>query len=114
MNPRLGHEWLRYLVSVGARRDADGWRWKIDPELRFGGAGPWRPAWTLRWLPEFPRPLLAILGMVDEDMGMGATPESLASHLPPGARVETLPDAGHFLHIERPREVADLVLGFLR
>ena len=42
MNPRLSHEWLRYLVTVGAREDIDGWRWKIDPKLRFGGFGPWR------------------------------------------------------------------------
>src|SRR5262249_44750066 len=37
MNPRLSPEWLRYLVSVGARKDADGWRWRIDPTMRFGG-----------------------------------------------------------------------------
>jgi hypothetical protein len=30
MNPRLDPQWLRYLVSVGAERDADGWRWKIN------------------------------------------------------------------------------------
>ncbi len=47
MNPRLDHDWLRYLVTVGARRDADGWRWKIDPTIRMGGFGPWRPEWTI-------------------------------------------------------------------
>ena len=47
MNPRLSREWLRYLVTVGARSDADGWRWKIDPSLRLGGFGPWRPDWSL-------------------------------------------------------------------
>ena len=113
MNPRLPHAWLRYLVSAGARHDADGWRWRIDPALRFGGVGPYRPAWTLRWMPEFPRPLLGILGLVIEGMSMGATPESLGPHLPDGARLETFEDAGHFIHIERPRCVADLVLGFL-
>ena len=40
MNPRLDHEWLEYLVTVGARHDSDGWRWKIDPTLRLGGFGP--------------------------------------------------------------------------
>ena len=113
MNPRLSHEWLRYLVSVGAHQDAEGWRWRTDPALRFGGVGPFRPSWTLRWLPEFPRPLLGILGSAIEAMSMGATPENLAPHLPAGARIETLEDAGHFAHIERPRCVADLVLEFL-
>ena len=51
MNPRLSLEWLRYLASVGARQDDDGWRWKIDPSMRFGGFGPWRPEWTMLRLP---------------------------------------------------------------
>jgi hypothetical protein len=41
MNPRLSIEWLEYLVTVGARHDEDGWRWKLDPTMRFGGFGPW-------------------------------------------------------------------------
>lgn len=112
MNPRLTHEWLRYLVSVGARRDPDGWRWKIDPTLRMGGVGPWKPSWSRRLLPEFPVPLFGILGRVQEAMSMGATEENLTAHLPPDARVLTL-DAGHFIHIERPREIADLTLEWL-
>ena len=28
MNPRLPHAWLRYIATIGARRDRDGWRWK--------------------------------------------------------------------------------------
>lgn len=114
MNPRLSHEWLRYLVTVGARRDADGWRWKIDPTLRFGGFGPWRPEWMLDWLPGLPVPLLGILGLISEQMGWGTTPESLAGHLPRRARLEHFADSGHFVHIEKPREVAELVLDFLR
>src|SRR5689334_15658463 len=58
MNPRLSHEWLRYIASHGARRDEDGWRWKIDPTLRMGGFGPWRSQWTLASLPGFPVPML--------------------------------------------------------
>ena len=27
-----------------------------------------------------------------------------------GARVETVPDAGHFLHVDRPKEVAELII----
>ena len=112
MNPRLSHEWLRYLVSVGARCDPDGWRWKIDPTLRMGGVGPWKPSWSRALLPEFPVPLFGILGQVHEPMSMGATEKNLAAHLPPNARVLTL-EAGHFLHIERPREIADLALEWL-
>ncbi len=113
MNPRLSLEWLRYLVTIGARRDADGWRWKIDPTLRFGGFGPWRSEWMLDWLPGLGTPMLAILGLIPEEMGWGTTPETLGPHLPPRTQLEAFPDNGHFIHIERPRDIADLVLGFL-
>ncbi len=113
MNPRLDHEWLRYLVTVGARRDADGWRWKIDPSLRFGGFGPWRPDWYLERLPGFPAPLLGIIGLIPEEMGWGTSAEELRPHLPAGARLEAFADTGHFVHIEKPQEVAALALRFL-
>jgi pimeloyl-ACP methyl ester carboxylesterase len=113
MNPRLSHDWLRYLVSVGARQDADGWRWKIDPALRFGGFGPWRPEWNLLRLPALGLPLLGVLGLVYEEMGWGTTPADVIPYLPPGARFVPLEETGHFVHIERPRHVADLVLEFL-
>jgi len=31
----------------------------------------------------------------------------------PLARLHVFADTGHFIHLERPRQVADLVLGFL-
>jgi len=114
MNPRLSLDWLRYLVAVGARRDNDGWRWKLDPGLRFGGFGPWRPEWALDQLPGLAAPLLAIIGLAPEPMGMGHTPESIAPHLPFGARLDAFDDTGHFVHIEQPERVATLVLDFLR
>jgi pimeloyl-ACP methyl ester carboxylesterase len=113
MNQRLPLVWLRYLVPIGGRRDADGWRWKIDPARRFGGFAPWRPDWALERLPGLPVPLLGIIGLVAEDMGWGTTTESLVPYLPPGARLEPFSDSGHFVHIEQPRRVADLVLDFL-
>ena len=51
MNPRMSIDWLRYLVTVGANHDEDGWRWKLDPTMRFGGFGPWRPEWSMLRLP---------------------------------------------------------------
>jgi pimeloyl-ACP methyl ester carboxylesterase len=113
MNPRLSREWLEYLVTVGARRDADGWRWKIDPTMRFGGFGPWRPDWSLEQFSKLRVPVLGVLGLVPEEMGWGTTPDEIRPFLPPQAELRVFADAGHFVHIERPREVADLVLRFL-
>ena len=114
MNPRLSREWLLYLVSVGARHDADGWRWKIDPALRPGGFGPWRPEWTLGAAagPLGPAARAPRLGERAHGLGHDAR-RSCGRFLPPEARIVTFPETGHFIHIERPREVAELVLEFL-
>ena len=46
-------------------------------------------------------------------MDWGTQPETVRPYLPRGARLEVVPDTGHFIHIEKPRAVADLVLEFL-
>lgn len=113
MNPRLPIEWLRYLVSVGARHDDDGWRWKIDPSMRMGGFGPWRPEWMARRLPGLGMPFLGILGLEPEEMGWGTKPDDIRPLLPPGGEVVGLEGVGHFVHIERPEQVAAIVIDFL-
>ena len=113
MNPRLPMEWLRYLVTVGARRDADGWRWKIDPSLRMGGFGPWRPEWAMSRLSALGMPVLGILGVQPEVMGWSTDPADVAPFMPPGGRLVTVEEAGHFVHIEAPERVAALALEFL-
>jgi pimeloyl-ACP methyl ester carboxylesterase len=113
MNTRLSLDWLRYLVSVGAEQSEDGWRWKLDPALRFGGFGPWSPEWSMNRLPGIAAPVLGVLALQPEAMGWGTRPEDVRPYLPPSGRLEVFEDAGHFVHIEQPRRVADLVLEFL-
>lgn len=113
MNPRLELDWLRYLVTIGAFPSDDGWRWKIDPSMRMGGFGPWRPEWSMMRLPGLGMPVLGILGMEVEVMGWGTLPSDAIQNLPPGARFVPLEGVGHFVHIEQPRLVADLILDFL-
>jgi pimeloyl-ACP methyl ester carboxylesterase len=111
-NPRLAHEWLCYLVTVGAKHSSDGWRWKIDPMLRPGGFGPWRPEWSLESLSQLSVPLLAVLCSQDEPMGWATRPKHIDRFLPPMAEVVTA-DTGHFVHIEQPSWTASLVHDFL-
>jgi pimeloyl-ACP methyl ester carboxylesterase len=113
MNPRLSLPWLEYLVTVGAREDEDGWRWKLDPSLRFGGFGPWRPEWSMMRMPGLAMPVLGVLGLENEEMGWGTGPEDVLHYLPPGGRFVPLPGVGHFVHVEQPDLVASLVLEFL-
>ncbi len=114
MNPRLSADWLRYLVTVGAKRGEDGWRWKLDPAMRMGGFGPWRPEWSIPLMAGLGMPFLGILGVEYEEMGWGTKPADVQGNLPPGAEFHALEDTGHFIHIERPQEVAEIVLEFLR
>lgn len=113
MNPRLSKEWLEYLVTVGAREAQDGWRWKIDSSMRFGGFGPWRPEWAQLRLASLTIPFLGILATELEEMGWGTTAEALGPFLPPLGRVIELADTGHFIHIERPEMVASMVIDFI-
>jgi pimeloyl-ACP methyl ester carboxylesterase len=113
MNPRLDPEWLQYLVTIGARHDHDGWRWKLDPAMRFGGFGPWRPEWALHRMRGLAVPFLGVLGLVYEEMGWGTKPEDLDGYLPVDGRLETLADTGHFVHIERTDVVAEMIIDFL-
>lgn len=113
MNPRLTIEWLRYLVSVGAQEDEDGWRWKLDPMVRMGGFGPWRPEWSMWRLPALGQPVLAVLGLEQEVMGWGTMPEDVLPYMPPRGTFVPLEGVGHFVHIEQTEVVAELVLDFL-
>jgi pimeloyl-ACP methyl ester carboxylesterase len=58
-------------------------------------------------------PVLGILGTEQEEMGWGITPDQLRPFLPSSAHLEVFEGTGHFVHIEKPREVADAILGFL-
>ena len=113
MNPRLPIEWLRYLVTAGGREDPDGWRWKLDPSMRFGGFGPWRPEWTATRLPGLGMPFLGMLAGQQEPMGWGTLPHQIQPMVPAGGRLEVMHDLGHFVHIEQPELVAGMVLDFL-
>lgn len=113
MNQRLSTDWLRYLVTVGGRHDADGWRWKIDPTMRMGGFGPWRPEWAMERLSLVGVPVMALLGLEPEVMGWGTLAEDVEPYLAPGGVVEELDGVGHFVHIEQPERVAAKVLEFV-
>jgi pimeloyl-ACP methyl ester carboxylesterase len=59
-----------------------------------------------------PQPTLYLHGADDGCVGV-ALAEGAEAHLGPGSRVEVVDGAGHFLHLERPDVVNDLVIGFL-
>lgn len=113
MNPRLDHDWLKYLVTVGAYESEDGWRWKLDPAIRWGGFGPWRPEWAWMRLAGIGIPFYGMLATEAESMGWGTTWGEIERYVPENARIDIIDGAGHFIHIERPHDTAERVLEFL-
>jgi pimeloyl-ACP methyl ester carboxylesterase len=111
-NPRLSREWLRYFLHHGAREVEGGWVWKTDPAFARG-FGPWRPEWIGPGWQRLRVPMLAVVGTEPDSWRI---PEAVAAErlafVPELARA-AVPGAGHFVHMERPRETADLLLGFL-
>jgi pimeloyl-ACP methyl ester carboxylesterase len=57
-------------------------------------------------------PLLALLCEEQEPMGWGTRPKHVKRYLPSEAELVVVP-TGHFIHIERPGETADMVLQFV-
>ena len=57
-------------------------------------------------------PLLFMHGADDHAMDSRLA-AGVARHLPSGSETAVIPDAGHFLHLERPAEVNRRILGFL-
>ena len=57
--------------------------------------------------------VLGVLALQSAALGWGTHPEDLLPYFPPNGRLEVFEDSGHFVHIEQPRRVADLVLEFL-
>ena len=113
LNPRLGKAWLRYLVTVGAFERDDGWRWKLDPSIRPGGFGPWRPEWSLMRMAGIGVPFYGLLVEHTEPLGWGTTVDEIEAYLPDGGRVELVNGVGHFAHIEQPDEIAGRIMDFL-
>jgi pimeloyl-ACP methyl ester carboxylesterase len=112
-NPRLSREWLRYFVFHGARETQEGWRWKVDPQAAMS-FGPWRPDWIGDSYRPLRAPLLAVIGSKPDTWG--PLPEDvLEERLQHVTRLEraVVDGAGHFIHMEKPAETADLALDFL-
>lgn len=60
-----------------------------------------------------PQPTLYLHGRTDGCMGVEVAEGARPLLDRPGSRMVVVEDAGHFLHLEQPDEVRDLVVGFL-
>jgi len=111
-NPRLSREWLRYFLFHGAREVEGGWIWKTDPEFA-GGFGPWRPEWIGPGWRRLRVPMLAMVGTEPDSWRLDEAVASQRLAFVPELTRAAVAGAGHFVHMEQPRETADVLLGFL-
>jgi 2-succinyl-6-hydroxy-2,4-cyclohexadiene-1-carboxylate synthase len=77
--------------------------------LRAWGTGSMTPVWDR--LATLALPVLLVTGT--DDRKFGELGRALAARLPDAIHVD-VPGAGHAVHLERPREVAAAVLGYLQ
>lgn len=66
-----------------------------------------------KWLRQLAVPLLYVHGVRDGCIGLDSL-DLVRRYFPPGAQVEVLGDAGHFVQLEQPDEFTRLVLDFIR
>jgi pimeloyl-ACP methyl ester carboxylesterase len=120
--PRLWQDWSPgYDASEDLARVDAAWpnRAHVAAAVDYYRAirAPWRVsrpyrAWarTLNGIPEVP---MLLLHGADDGCLQREFAEHAATRLPSSARFELVPDAGHFLQVERPNVVNELVADFI-
>ena len=113
VNVRLPREWVEHLVAHGSVEDEGGFRWKADPVFRTGFPGDWDPEYADAEHALLERPLLVLTG-AEDDTWSDHAPEAIAERVAKfkDARHQTVPGAGHYVHIEQPDFVLDAIRRF--
>jgi len=115
-NPRLPVTLLRWLAPHLVREQDGRYAWRVDPALA-GWVRPWDlagspPVDPLELTAALPHPVLTVTGAApDHPQVRGHYPGDAAIDSRPGSRHCRLPDAGHYVHLECPDQVAAAVLG---
>ena len=113
INTRVPQEWIEHLVRHGSRPEADGWAWKWDPLFNTYLPDGFNPEWVTGDFAAIECPVLAIMGGAEDMWSFPAEeiPER-AGHLR-DVCVVSVPDAGHYVHLEQPQQVIGHIRSFL-
>ena len=113
INTRVPAAWIEHLVRHGARPDGDGWSWKWDPLFNTYLPDGFNPEWVTGDFEAIDCPVLAIMGGADDMWSFPSEEiEDRAGHLR-DVRIVSVPDAGHYVHLEQPDHVIAHIRTFL-
>ena len=112
-NPRLNAGFARELARAAMKRGGDGkWIWKFDPLHRIAAPQPFYTDQAVEFLRRIDCPVLIVDGNDSHQRRRTDKPQryaALADH-----RQVTIDDAGHMVHQDNPRQLAQVVARFLR
>lgn len=112
-NPRLNAGFALELARAGMKqRDNGKWIWKFDPLHRTATPQPFYTDQAVAFLRRIACPVLIVDGKDSHQKPRSDKAQryaSLADH-----RQATIDDAGHMVHHDNPRQLADVVARFLR
>ena len=113
-NLRLSPEWALHLARHGSRRGPDGgWVWKADPMFGLGVPSEFNVELLAEEQRRVRCPVLVLTG-TEHDTWRDLTPEQETERV--GwlrARHVTVPDTGHYVHLEDPEATLHAVTTFL-
>lgn len=114
INIRLPRPFLEHLVEHGTREVEGGFAWKWDPVFRTGVPDGFSLDLILAQYRHVTPPTLVLVSS-EEDAWTEVHDEEAARRvaLLPDGRLESVPGAGHYVHVEQPDFVLDRIAGFL-
>ncbi len=114
INTRMPSQWVDHLARHGSRPEGDGVVWKWDPLFTTFLPDGFSWEWVTSDFAAVGCPVLVVRGGAED---MWTFPEDEVEERLAHFRdleFHTLPDAGHYLHLEQPGVVLDHVRRFLR
>ena len=114
-NPRLPRAWVEHLVEHGSIETEGGFVWKHDRMFNIGLAGDFSIDHLHAEHALVRAPVLALTG-AEHDAWSELSPDDIVERISflPHVRHQVVEDAGHYLHIEQPDAVLEMVAAFLR
>ncbi len=115
INIRLPRRFLEHLVEHGTAEVEGGFVWKWDPVFRTGvQADGFSLEAILAQYPHITAPTLVLVSS-EEDAWTEVHDEEAERRVAmlPDGRLESVPGAGHYVHVEQPEFVLDRITSFL-